>query len=58
MDILKKLLLAGNIAFVLWVTYNGIDEGFSGTIVQKFSYIALMALLLGNAFVLNKKPGA
>jgi hypothetical protein len=57
-DTPKKLLIAGNIVFVLWITYNGIDEGFSGTIVEKCSYIALVSLLLGNAFVLNKKSGA
>ena len=27
----KYLAIAGNVLFILWVTYNGIDEGFSGT---------------------------
>lgn len=55
MDTLKKLLIAGNIVFVLWVTYNGINEEFAGTLVQKFSYIALMTLFLGNIYILSRK---
>ena len=27
----KYLAIAGNVLFILWVSYNGIDEGFSGT---------------------------
>ena len=49
---LKYLALAGNAAFILWVTYNGIDEGFSGTLYQKLSYVGLLALLVLNIFLL------
>jgi len=44
-NLLKYLAIAGNVLFILWVTYNGIDEGFSGTLVQKVSYVGLMLLL-------------
>ena len=26
--LIKYLAIAGNVLFILWVTYNGIDEGF------------------------------
>jgi len=55
LNYLTFLAVAGNILFVLWIFYNGINEGFAGTTVEKFSYIALMGLLLVNAFLLVKK---
>ncbi len=58
---LKKILMiltvAGNILFMLWVTYNGIDEHFQGTVWQKLSYIGLMGLLMANTYlVLGGRP--
>ncbi len=54
--LLKYLGIAGNVLFILWVTYNGIDEGFSGTLVQKASYIGLMLLLaLDTVLILRKE---
>ena len=51
----KYLAIAGNVLFILWVTYNGIDEGFSGTLVQKVSYVGLMLLLaLDTVLILRK----
>lgn len=44
--------IAGNILFTLWILYNGINEGFQGTTIEKFSYVALMGLLVVNAFLL------
>jgi len=44
--------IAGNILFTLWILYNGINEGFQGTTIEKFSYVALMGLLAVNAFLL------
>lgn len=56
------LLSAGavimNILFVLWILYNGINENFQGTPVEKASYLALMLLLATNAFLLLRKPQA
>jgi hypothetical protein len=40
------------IIFVLWITYNGINEHFRGTIYQKLSYIGLMGLLSVNSFLI------
>jgi hypothetical protein len=48
----KYLAIAGNVLFILWVTYNGIDEGFSGTRVQIASYIGLMLLLALNTVLI------
>jgi hypothetical protein len=54
----KYLAIAGNVLFILWVTYNGIDEGFSGTLVQKASYVSLMLLLtLDTVLILRKGNG-
>ena len=53
--LLKYIAIAGNVLFILWVTYNGIDEGFQGTLVQKASYIALVLLLvLDTALILKQ----
>lgn len=50
-----KFVIAGNILFILWITYNGIDSGFSGTIIQKLSYVSLVTLLtLSSIFLANK----
>jgi DMSO/TMAO reductase YedYZ heme-binding membrane subunit len=55
MKYLIYLAIAGNILYILWVTYNGIDEGFSGSPVQMISYIGLMALLILNITLLAKR---
>jgi hypothetical protein len=44
--------IADNVLFVLWILFNGINEGFKGTRVEKVSYITLMGLLSVNAFLL------
>ena len=49
---LKYGAIGGNVLFILWVTYNAIDDNFNGTIYEKISYVALMALLLTNCFLL------
>jgi hypothetical protein len=43
--LLCRLALLGNILFILWPTYHGLKERFSGTLVEKVSYIALIILL-------------
>lgn len=50
--LLSNAAIAGNILFTLWILYNGINEGFQGTIIEKFSYVTLMGLLVLNAFLL------
>ena len=51
-ELLTWLAIAGNILFVLWILYNGINESFQGTSIEKISYITLMGLLVVNAFLL------
>ncbi len=49
---LKYLALSGNILFVLWMLFNGIDEGFRATPMQLASYIGLTLLLALNSILL------
>ena len=60
--LLRVAAVSGNILFVLWVTFNGLKEGFSGTIYQKLSYIGLVGLLAINSFLIlsqsTTKPAA
>lgn len=51
-EFLSLAAIAGNILFVLWILYNGINEGFQGTFIEKISYLSLMGLLAVNAFLL------
>ena len=50
--LLRYAAILGNILFILWITYNGIDEGFRGTPVQVVSYISLVLLLLLNTILI------
>jgi len=52
---LAYLAIAGNVVFILWVTANGIDEGFQGTAPQLASYIGLIGLLLLNTLLLLRR---
>lgn len=53
-EVMRWAAIAGNILFMLWVSYNAVDENFSGTVYEKLSYIGLMGLLLANIIlVLN-----
>ena len=54
-DLFSWLVIAANVLFVLWILYNGISEGFRGTRVEQFSYLALMGLLAANAILLIRK---
>jgi uncharacterized membrane protein YjfL (UPF0719 family) len=51
-ELISWAIVAGNILFVLWILYNGINENFQGTLLEKVSYITLMGLLVVNAFLL------
>ena len=53
--LLRYIAIFGNIMFILWITYNGIDEGFKGTVYQKLSYIGLVSLLILNIGLLYRK---
>jgi hypothetical protein len=54
-NFLRHIVIAGNIIFVLWILYNGINEGFQGTPIEIVSYIGLMVLLLLNAFLIYSR---
>jgi hypothetical protein len=54
-ELLSLVVITGNILFVLWILYNGINENFQGTTIEKISYITLMGLLTVNAFLLIRK---
>ena len=55
MRLLRTLAIAGNVLFVLWILYNGINEGFKGTLPEIISYIALVILLGMNTVLLWRK---
>jgi hypothetical protein len=56
MKYLKNIALAGNIIFIFWIIYNGVDEGFRAAgRVEVFSLISLLCLLLLNIFLLFSK---
>jgi type IV secretory pathway TrbL component len=50
--IITLLVVLGNLLFMLWITYNGINEGFAGTLPEKVSYIGLMGLLIFNTILI------
>ena len=52
---LRFASISGNILFILWMSFNAIDEGFSGTLPEKISYIVLTGLLITNCFLLITK---
>lgn len=49
---LKAGAIAGNLLFVLWISFNAIKEHFSGTIYEKITYVALMVLLITNCVLI------
>ena len=54
MNSLKYLALAGDTVYILWVLYNGIDEGFRDIgSIQGIVSIGLMLLLVLNIFLLR-----
>jgi len=50
--LLSVLAISANVIFVLWILYNGINENFTGTMIERLSYISLMLLLLLNTVLL------
>jgi hypothetical protein len=53
--LLSLAAVAGNILFMLWVSFNGLKEHFRGTIYEKISYIGLMGLLIVNTFLILRR---
>jgi len=55
-EILRLLALVGNVIYILWILYNGIDEGFKNIAsVQAISLLGLLFLLAINIFLLFRQ---
>lgn len=53
---LKYLVLFGNLIFILWMFYNGMDEGWRGATGPEIaSYIGLTLLLILNSVLILRK---
>ena len=51
---LKYLALVGDMIYILWILYNGIDEGFRNILnIQAIAPIGLVILLALNIFLLG-----
>ena len=56
MKSLKYLAIFGNVLFILWIAYNGIDEGSRNVgKVEAISLTGLLLLLALNCFVILKR---
>ncbi len=54
-SLLAYAALAGNILFIVWITFNAIKERFQGTLPETVSAIGLIGLLVMNSFLLLRK---
>jgi len=55
-SLFRFVAVAGNIIIVLWMLYNGMNEGFQGTPLEIASYIAMTGLLFLNTVLLLIRP--
>ncbi len=56
MKSLKPVAIVGNTLYILWIVYNGVDEGFRAVgSVQAIALIGLVLLLALNLFLLRKR---
>src|SRR5260370_4878077 len=53
--VLRYGAIAGFIIFLLWIIYNGIDEGFKATPREMLGYILVLMLLALNAALLSSE---
>ncbi len=52
----RGAVIAGNIVYILWILYNGMEEGFKGiATVQAVVLFGLIILLSANIFLLSRK---
>ena len=52
MKSVRYITIAGNSIYILWMLYNGIDEGFNAGIVPLVAIIGLTCLLALNIILL------
>lgn len=57
-DTLRYLAIAGNVGFVAWILYNGVDISLETTTPQLYLYGGMIVILLLNAFLLGKSKYA
>jgi len=50
---LVRSVIAGDVLFILWILYNGMDSGWTATPRQWVVYIALIALLSVSGVLLH-----
>lgn len=50
--LLRYAAICGNVVFILWILFNGINEGFKATLVEKFRYLGMILLLAINSILL------
>ncbi len=53
--LLKYAAISGNLMYILWILYNGINEGFNAPPAMFVSYIGILLLLMLNIILLYKK---
>ena len=54
--LVRSAVIAGNILFVLWGTFNAVKEHFSGTLPEKISFFGLICLLALNSYFILSAP--
>ena len=54
-ELLTFVAIAGNGLFILWMLYNGMDEGWQATPYQILSYIGLTVLLILNTHLVLRR---
>ncbi len=54
-NLIRHTAIFGNVMYILWILYNGIDEGFKDIAsIQGLSYLGLLVLLALNLFLLYR----
>jgi len=52
---LKCVAVFLDVLYILWILYNGIDEGFKATLVMTVVPLGLVVLLILNIILLRQK---
>ena len=53
--LLGYIAIIGNVLFILWISFNGMDEGFKASLIQKISYLGILVLLILNSILIGRK---
>jgi hypothetical protein len=54
-QLLRYVAIVGNGVYILWIVWNGINEGFKSTPVQVVSYLGIITLLALNGVLLYRQ---